>query len=30
MGDREYGEEFSTGYPDSIAIVVVKRTAILF
>jgi len=30
MGDRDYGAEFSTGFPDSIAIVVVKHTAILF
>jgi len=30
MGDREYRAEFSASFPDSIAIVVVKRTAILF
>jgi hypothetical protein len=30
MGDRDYRAEFSAGFPDSIAIVVVKRTAILF
>jgi hypothetical protein len=30
MGDRDYGAEFSTRFPDFIAIVVVKRTAILF
>jgi len=29
IGDRDYGAEFSTGLPDSIAIVVVKRAAIL-
>jgi hypothetical protein len=30
MEDREFGAEFSAGLSDSIAIVVVKRTAILF
>jgi hypothetical protein len=30
IADRDYGAEFSTHFPDSIAIVVVKRTAILF
>ena len=30
MGDRDYGAEFSTDFPDSIAIVVVKRTVIFF
>jgi hypothetical protein len=30
MGDRDYGAEFSTRFPDSIAIVIVIRTAILF
>jgi len=29
MGDRDYGAEYSTGFLDSIAIMVVKRKLIL-